>query len=415
MTQQGQTARRAAERAARLSYGRLIAFLAARTGDVAGAEDALGDALVAALKAWPASGVPDRPEAWLLTVARRRILDRQRSQTTAEAHRAHLVLLDEERQAMRAQTGFPDERLKLMFVCAHPAIDEKARTPLMLQLVLGLDVARMASAFVMAPATLGQRLVRAKAKIKDAGIGFAVPEPAVFRERMGSVLDAVYAAYTVGWDGAHGEDAKAAALAAEAVWLGRLIVHLVPDDPEASGLLALMLLCESRRAARRDPETGAFIAIAEQDVAMWDDGMADEAESLLRRAGEAERPGRYQLEAAIQAVHADRRRSGSIRWDEIVLLYRGLVALSPTAGALCGLAAALAEKGDVEGAHALLSDAAIPNRERYQPYWATRAHIEALGGDRQAAIESYRRAASLSTDPAVRTHLDVRRIALADG
>lgn len=194
MTQQDQTARRAAERAARLSYGRLIAFLAARTGDVAGAEDALGDALVAALKAWPASGVPDRPEAWLLTVARRRILDRQRSQTTAEAHRAHLVLLDEERQAMRAQTGFPDERLKLMFVCAHPAIDEKARTPLMLQLVLGLDVARMASAFVMAPATLGQRLVRAKAKIKDAGIGFAVPEPAVFRERMGSVLDAVYAA-----------------------------------------------------------------------------------------------------------------------------------------------------------------------------------------------------------------------------
>jgi predicted RNA polymerase sigma factor len=255
-------AHRAAELAARASYGRLLAYLAARARDVAAAEDALGDAFTAALETWPRVGVPDNPDAWLLVAARRRLVDRARH-SGVEATAAATLRLAAETADVNAsrESIFPDERLTLLFVCAHPAIDEAARTPLMLQAVLGLDAARIASAFLVAPATMSQRLVRVKTKIRDAGIGFEIPGPEELPERLDSVLDAIYATYGTGWEDVAGADPRRRALAEEAIWLGRLVVALLPDEPEAGGLLALMLHCEARRPARRDAmPMGAVIA-----------------------------------------------------------------------------------------------------------------------------------------------------------
>ena len=218
-------ARRAVERAARDSYGRLVAFLAARSRDVAAAEDALGDAFRAALEAWPRTGIPTRPEAWLLTAARRRLIDRTRH---AGVHDAALPTLlaaaDEAEDAATGDSIFPDERLALLFVCAHPAIDAAARTPLMLQVVLGLDAARIASAFLVQPGAMSRRLVRAKAKIRDAGIRFALPDAGDLPDRLDAVLGAIYAAYGSGWDDVAGADPRRRGLAAEAIDLGRLLV-----------------------------------------------------------------------------------------------------------------------------------------------------------------------------------------------
>ncbi len=244
-------ARGTAEAVARAAYGRLVAYLAARSRDVAAAEDALAEAFAAALRVWPETGVPERPEAWLFTAARRQLIQAGRRQAVRGAAEPTLALLAEERQD-RAPDAFPDERLKLLFVCAHPAIDPAARAPLMLQTVLGLDAARIASAFLVAPAAMGQRLVRAKTRIREAGIAFAVPEPEELPERLAAVLDAIYAAYGSGWEDAAGTDARRKGLTAEAIWLARLVTALLPGEPEARGLLALMLYCEARAAARRD-------------------------------------------------------------------------------------------------------------------------------------------------------------------
>jgi len=262
-------ARRAAELAARASYGRLVAYLAARARDVAAAEDALGDALAAALETWPRVGVPDNPDAWLLVAARRRLVDRARHGSVEASAAATLRLAAETAEVTASRESiFPDERLELLFVCVHPAIDEAARTPLMLQAVLGLDAARIASAFLVAPAAMSQRLVRVKAKIRDAGIGFEIPGPEALPERLHAVLEAIYAAYGTGWEDVAGADPRRRGLAEEAIWLGRLVVALLPDEPEAGGLLALMLCCEARRSARRDA-SGAYVPLSGQDVARW--------------------------------------------------------------------------------------------------------------------------------------------------
>jgi predicted RNA polymerase sigma factor len=333
----------AAELAARTSYGRPLAYLAARCRDVAAAEDALADAFAAALERWPRVGVPDNPDAWLLVAARRRLTDRARHAGVETAAAATLRLAAEAAECdVERESTFPDERLKLLFVCAHPAIDETARTALMLQVVLGLDAARIASAFLVAPATMSQRLVRAKAKIRDAGIGFEVPPPQDLAERLRPVLEAIYAAYGTGWEDVAGADPRARGLTEEAVWLGRLTVALVPDDPEARGLLALMLHCEARQPARRDA-AGGYVPLTRQDVERWSRPMIEEAEGLLAEASRAGRPGRFQLEAAIQSVHAQRAVSGRTDWEAIALLYEGLVRLAPTIGARVAGAAALAE------------------------------------------------------------------------
>ena len=406
MSEPRQAAHDAAALAARAAYGRLVAWLAARWRDVAAAEDALGDALVAALETWPRDGVPDKPEAWLYTTARRRLLDAaRRASVRAEAGPDLKVLMDDTDVARDGL--FPDERLKLLFVCAHPAIDEAVRTPLMLQAVLGLDAARIAAAFLVAPATMGQRLVRAKAKIRDAGIRFDVPEARELRPRLDAVLEAIYAAYGTGWDDGAGADPRRSGLAEEAVWLGRLITRLLPDEPEALGLLALMLHCEARRAARRDV-AGRYVPLSAQDTARWSEPMIEEAEATLAAAAEHGAPGRFQLEAAIQSAHAQRAVRGRTDWDAIALLYEGLLRIAPTLGARVGHAAALAEaKGADAGLAAL---AAIPAEAvaTYQPYWALRAHLLAALARAGEARDSYARAIGLSEDPAVREFLRAR-------
>jgi predicted RNA polymerase sigma factor len=396
--------RQVAEEVAHTSYGRLLAYVASRTGDLAGAEDALADAFERALRTWPERGVPDRPEAWLLTVARRRLVAGARHADVEARAAPSLQLLAEEAEEIAGRNdSFPDERLQLLFVCAHPAIDTRLHAPLMLQTVLRVDAARIASAFLVSPATMGQRLVRAKAKIRDAGIGYRIPERNELAGRLDSVLAAIYAAYGTGWDGATGDPASQG-LADEAIRLARLVDGLLPDEPESEGLLALLLFSQSRRDARRS-DAGAYVPLTEQDTDRWSRPLIAEARGLLTRAATSGGLGRFQLEAAIQSVHAARLETGSTDWTAIVALYRGLLAIAPSIGAEVGAAAALAESGDPDEGLARL-DRLDPGRvEEYQPYWAVRAEVLRRRGDRDASIDALHRAIGLSDDLAVREFL----------
>lgn len=401
----GESATHAAiEAVARDSYGRLVAYLAARSGDVAGAEDALSEAFGAALQRWPADGVPEKPEAWLLHAARNRLIDAARHAQVRKKTEPLLALAGEAEDVATMPPAFPDERLKLLFVCAHPAIDLAARTPLMLQTALGLDAARIASAFLVSPAAMEQRLVRAKTKIRVAGIPFRVPESPEWEERAAFVLDAIYSAYTAGWESAIDESATHHGLAREAVALGRTLVQLLPNEPEAHGLFALMLHCEARRDARATRD-GEFVPLDRQDSALWSRPMIDEAENHLRLASGFKRLGRYQLEAAIQSIHAHRAVSGTIDWAEIALLYEGLVRLAPTIGAQVGRAVALAETGGVATGLAALEAMAANRTANYQPWWAARAHLLRRLGREAEARDAFERAASLTDDAALRAYL----------
>ncbi len=400
-----------AEGAARRSYGKLVAFLAARTRDVAGAEDALSEAFAAALADWPRRGVPDNPEAWLLTVARRRMIDVARRRRLEEDASVQFALLAELEDAEPA--ALPDRRLELLFACAHPAIDAAVRAPLMLQAVLGFDAGTIASAFLVAPATMGQRLVRAKARIRQAGIGLQVPAPAQLPERLDAVLAAIYAAYAEGWSDAEGADPRRHNLADEAIWLGRLVAALLPQEAEALGLLALMLHAQARRRARRDA-AGEYVPLERQDPALWDAGMIDEAEDLLRQASGFGAPGRFQLEAAVQSAHCVRRRTGSPDWAAVLALYYALHALTASPVAALNRAVALAAtQGPAQGLAALEAAAADPRLQDYQPYWAARADLLARTGARSEAAAAYERAIGLERDPAVRRFLQRRAAAAA--
>lgn len=392
-------------RAARDSYGRLIAYLSARSRDVAAAEDALSDAFASALRNWPIHGVPEKPEAWLLTAARRRLIDNLRHSRVHDESVPTLVAAAEEAQDLsRTNTTFPDERLKLLFVCAHPAIDPGIRTPLMLQTVLGLDATRIASAFLVKPSSMGQRLVRAKTKIRDAGIAFQIPEPEELPSRLESVLEAVYAAYGSGWDDVDGADPRRRGLTAEAIGLGRLLTELCPMEPEALGLLALMLHCEARRDARRGPG-GAYVPLSEQDVTLWRRPMMDEAERLLVIAAGTKKLGRFQLEAAIQSVHASRATTGRTAWEEISPLYEALVRCTPRIGALVGRAAAVANVRGEAFAYALLKELPEESINDYQPYWALAAHLLRHMGRRSESEAALARAIGLCEDPSMRAFL----------
>lgn len=400
-----------AEAVARASYGRLIAFMAARTGDVAGAEDALSEAFATALAVWPSDGVPANPAAWLLTVARRKLIDAARRHRTGQDAASHWRLIADERAAAE-QGDVPDERLTLMFVCAHPAIDPGVRAPLMLQTVLGLNAATIASAFLTAPAAMGQRLVRAKSRIKLAGIPFRLPAHADLPERLGAVLEAIYAAFSTGWMDPAGAEPRERDLAREAIWLCRVVVALLPAEPEALGLLALMLYAESRRAARRTP-AGDYVPLDQQDVRTWYPAPIREAEALLRRAGGMAMPGRFQLEAAVQSAHVAGRAAGSTDWRAISHLYAALFALTGSPVVAINQAVAMAEtNGPTDGLEALDALADDPRMANYQPYWAARAGLQAGLGLTEEAEHAYRRAIGLEADPAVRRFLQQRQAAL---
>ena len=401
----------AIEAVARDSYGRLVAYLASRTGDIADAQDALSEALVSALENWPTNGVPNKPEAWLLHVARNRLIDASRREQTRRDAEPLLQHLAEEAEGTTTEhESFPDERLKLLFVCAHPAIDVAARTPLMLQVVLGIDAAKIACAFLVSPAAMSQRLVRAKTKIRDAGIPFRVPDLPELSERLSFVLDAIYAAYTTGWESLMETASTHHALASEAIMLGRMLTQLMPREPEVHGLLALMLHCEARRGARYTGDR-EFVPLDQQDTALWSQSMIDEAEMHLRSAAAFKQMGRYQLEAAIQSVHASRAKTGRIDWKEIALLYEGLMRIAPGIGSLVGRAVAIAQTGELAAGFAALEQIPADQTADYQPYWAARGHLLRLVNRNDEAVEAYNRAASLTDDSALREYLFKRAAA----
>lgn len=399
-------ARRAAEAAARRSYGRLVAILAAPTRDIAAAEDALAEAFAAALTHWPTQGAPANPDAWLLTAARHRLLNQRRH---GQVRESAALELERRHAELAMDADFPDERLKLLFVCAHPAIDPAMRTPLMLQTVLGLDAERIAGAFLLSPAAMTQRLVRAKGKIKAAALRFETPEAADLPERLRDVLDAVYAAFGAGWDAIDGADPERKGLAEEGIFLGRLLVALLPEEPEAKGLLALMLFCHARRRARRDG-TGSFVPLARQDARLWDAAMIAEADALLLAASRHGVFGRYQCEAAIQSVHAQRPMAGGLNHGALETLYGLLARHEPSLGVRVAWAACRLDAGRAAEALAdlaALEDAAL---DRYQPYWVTRWRcLEALERDPEAA-DAQRIAVGLTEEPAVRAYLLADRV-----
>jgi predicted RNA polymerase sigma factor len=399
---------RAVERVARESYGRLVAYLSLHTHDLASAEDALSNALVSALTHWPQDGVPQNPEAWLMTAARRSLIDSVRHQRVVLESESTLKFLTENSREIPLTTHFPDERLKLLFVCTHPAIDPAMHTPLMLQTVLGLDAARIAQAFLIAPTTMGQRLFRAKTKIRRGGIPFEIPQERDLPERLDAVLEAIYAAYGIGWDDIAGADQRGRELAEEAIWLARVLLQLMPGQAEVQGLLALMLYCEARRNARRDAN-GRYVPLSEQDLKHWSLPLVEEAERHLAGAFGHGRVGRFQLEAAIQSVHAERARTGRAEWPAVARFYEQLVRISPALGTRIAYAAAIAEANGPQAGLELLDDIQEEAVSGYQPYWAVRAHILQKLRKTAEASEAYDRAIGLAEDPAVREFLLERR------
>jgi predicted RNA polymerase sigma factor len=401
-----------ADAVARRSYGKLIAFLAARTRDVATAEDALAEAFSAALIDWPLNGCPSNPEAWLLTVARRKCIDMARRRQSSG-------VVDEELEQVATILGatpddadIPDRRLALMFACAHPAIDVSIRAPLMLQVVLGLDAKTISSAFLMSPAAMGKRLVRAKEKIRQAGIPFRIPEREELPGRLETVLDAIYAAFAEGWTDPGATDLVRRDLTEEALFLARLVAELIPDQGEALGLLALMLHAEARRRARRN-SCGEYIPLADQDPALWDLPMIKEAEGLILRISALGSIGRYQLEAALQSAHAYRCRSGQNNWAEVLQLYDALFAIAVSPVVAINRALAVAEvHGAAAGLDTLQEVGTDPRIAEYQPYWAARADLLTRSGAHAVAHEAYEIAIGLERDPAVRRFLQQRQAAL---
>ncbi|MDR3659920.1 MAG: RNA polymerase subunit sigma-70 [Mycobacterium sp.] len=383
----------------------MLSVLAAAGGDLAAAEDALADALETALLRWPSTGVPENPPAWVLTVARNRLRDVLRS----AAHRrnvplgAEIVTVATELVDLPEPDQIPDRRLELLLVCAHPAIAPAARTPLMLQAVLGVDAAAIAGAFAVQPAAMAQRLVRAKRRIKTARIPFVMPERAQLTERLPAVLEAVYGAYAIDWQ-LEPEGRSIESLSAEALHLALLLSELLPDEPEVLGLAALVSLSESRRSARRAAD-GCFIPLPEQDAARWDTGLIDQGERLLGRAHGYRKPGRFQYEAAIQSAHCSRLSGAGADPATVRTLYRALIRVAPSLGAQVALAGLDADIDGPEAGLRALDRIGTAEIGSFQPAWALRAHLLATMGKLGRAAAAYRRAIELTPDAGVAEYL----------
>ncbi|RFB06090.1 RNA polymerase sigma factor [Parvularcula marina] len=399
-----QAAHREVERLARTAYGRLLGRLIRHAGNLQLAEDALGDALARALEVWPDKGVPERPEAWLITVSRNRLTDQARRAMTKGASETEVLLRQAEREAAAedaSQWPLPDPRLRLLFACAHDAIPPSVRSPLMLQTVLGLTAARIAPLFLSSPAAMGQQLSRAKSTLADAVPGFHIPAPQDWPSLLPPVLDAIYGAFSAGLDVRDEE------LAREACYLSELCCGAFPKVPEARGLHALCLYRFSRFGADRDNK-GVFIPFENQSPDNWNQGLINRAEQVLHMAALSKQPGRFQLEAAIQSAHIHMLRTGEDRWTSIIGLYTALRQATPNLGAIIGHAAALVGAGrHTEAVRTLrqVSDEA----SSHQPYWATLAAALAELGQKEEAFAAYTRAMELCSDSGVRSYLETRR------
>jgi RNA polymerase sigma-70 factor (ECF subfamily) len=398
------------ERVFRDDYGRCVATLTRLLGDIGLAEEAVQDALVAALEAWPRTGVPPSPTGWIVTTARNRAIDRWRREATrGDRHAQAALLFTHEHEEVGVM---PDDALRLVFTCCHPALAPAAQVALTLRLVGGLTTEEVARAFLVPEPTMAQRIVRAKAKIRDARIPYRVPEEHELPGRLRSVLAVVYLVYNEGYVATSGDHLDRVDLAREAVRLARLIVELMPDEPEAKGLLALLLLGESRRAARVAAD-GSLVRLAEQDRGRWDPALVAEGQALVRACLRRGMPGPYQVQAAIAAVHADAATVEDTDWTSIVALYDQLLAVAPSDVVRLNRAVARAE---VDGPAPALDDLeALGSLDGYHLWHAARGDLLERLGRRAEAADAFDRAALLTSNEAERRLLRDRRDAIAGG
>jgi RNA polymerase sigma-70 factor, ECF subfamily len=406
------------ERAFREERAAVLATLIRHLGDFQLAEDAIQDAFAAAVATWPRDGVPANPGAWITVTARRRAIDRlRRDRSVADrADRlAELARLDaqEHRFVTEDESTVQDDRLRLIFTCCHPALALPARVALTLRMLGGLNTGEIARAFLVTETTMGQRISRAKRKIADAHIPYRVPPDKALPERLGGVLGVVYLIFNEGYHAAGGDRLIRGELCSEAVRLGRLLARLMPDEPEVLGLLALMLLHDARRAARVD-DLGRYVALDEQDRALWDQGRIGEGRRALERAMRLRRPGSYQLQAAIAALHVDAPSAEQTDWAQIARLYEALARVSPSPVVEVNRAVAVAfasgPRAGLELLEPLLED---PRLERHQPLWAARAELLLRAGDRAGAAGAYEQAIALSANDVERAELERRLTALS--